>query len=190
MTQHRAHLIDLLTDYRRRFPGEAETVARIRALVDEHDDCMLRSCAPGHVTASAWILDANRERFLLTHHRKLERWLQVGGHVDGERPDRGCLREAVEESGIEGLRFVGPTLGDGSPAPFDLDVHAIPARRDEPAHEHHDFRYLLVAPLDAVARASERESHGVAWFGDEDAERLLGEESLARMWRKARAIRS
>lgn len=183
------HVLAVLADYAGRCPDETDTVARMCELVTTHGpESFQRSCPPGHLTASAWIVDSDRSRFLLTHHRKLGRWLQVGGHVDGEAPDVGCLREAVEESGIEGLEFLGPRLADGRPAPFDLDVHGIPARPGEPAHEHHDFRYLLVAPLGAVACAAADESHGVAWFGDEDVERLLGEESLHRMWRKARAL--
>lgn len=182
---HRKPLLELLARYEARHPEEAAAVARVRALVAARADCFERSCPPGHVTGSAFVLSPDRRRALLVHHRKLDRWLQPGGHADGESDvAQVALREAREETGIDALAFVGP---GGEPAPFDLDVHEIPARPGEPAHEHHDVRFLLVARGDGAARASE-ESHAVRWVALDGIEALTDDESVLRMARKTRAL--
>src|SRR5690349_17079955 len=108
--------------------GERAMAAEFAPFVSAHADCLWRTCVPGHLTASAWIVDAARRRTLLTHHRKLDRWLQLGGHVDGD-PDlaASALREAREESGLTRLAVVSTEF-------FDLDRHRIPARGEEPEH--------------------------------------------------------
>lgn len=114
-----------------------------------------RTHAPGHFTGSAWLVSADGERVLLTHHRKLGRWLQLGGHADGD-PDlaRVALREAEEESGLRDLVV--------EPAIFDLDRHLIPARGNEPAHWHYDVRYVVRATGSETFAVSE-ESFALAW---------------------------
>ena len=176
---HRRPLLDLLDRYEKQNPREVECIARIRELVRKYSDCFERSCLPGHITASAWIVSQDRERFLLTHHRKLDRWLQLGGHADGD-PDvfAVALREAREESGLHEFDWLGDL-------PIDVDVHRIPARPGEPAHEHHDIRFLLAAGSDREVVVSD-ESHALAWFGWDALESDLREESLLRMGRKAR----
>ena len=99
---HRKPLLDLLARYRASHPDEAACADRIRALVETQRDCFERSCFPGHVTASAWLLSPDGRRFLLTHHRKLDQWLQPGGHADGDTDlPRVALREAREETGLD-----------------------------------------------------------------------------------------
>ena len=101
-------------------------VDHVRQFVRVHPDCFERSCREGHITASAWIVSADHRAALLTHHRKLDRWLQLGGHCDGEADVAAvALREAREESGLVDLRFA--YAGD-APVPVDLDVHPIPPR--------------------------------------------------------------
>jgi 8-oxo-dGTP pyrophosphatase MutT (NUDIX family) len=185
---HRRALLDLLDAYRAAFPWETDVVDRIRELVQNHVDCFERSCRPGHITGAAWILSADRSRCLLTHHRKLGRWLQLGGHSDGQWDvHEVALREAREESGMTAFDFV-PIAG--ALLPFDLDVHDIPARYDadgrmiEDAHEHHDIRFLLIAHAGQLVQASD-ESHDVAWFTPEEIRRLTTEESVLRMLDKA-----
>ncbi|HMO87087.1 MAG TPA: NUDIX hydrolase [Lacipirellulaceae bacterium] len=181
---HRQPLLAMLERYLQRYPREADVVARIGRLVREHADCFHRSCRPGHVTASAWVTTPARDRFLLVHHRKLDRWLQPGGHMDGE-PDvaAAALREVREETGLAALRVADDQT------PLDLDVHVIPARRDaagailEDAHEHHDVRLLVIADGDLTPAAS-AESHAVRWFNAAELARITDEESVLRMWRK------
>ena len=114
---------------------------------------------PGHLTGSAFVLDAPGQRLVLVHHAKLGRWLQPGGHGEpGERdPYAVAMREAREETGIPDL-----TTHPKFPGLFDLDVHGIPARKDEPAHLHLDMRFVLLAPPGAEPRASS-ESREVRW---------------------------
>jgi 8-oxo-dGTP pyrophosphatase MutT (NUDIX family) len=176
---HCADLLDKLARYAARFPREL-AAPRMRSFVERRPDCLLRSCLEGHVTGSAWIASAEGSRTLLAHHRKLDRWLQPGGHADGD-PDTlaVALREAREETGLRELEPLGRD-------PFDLDIHEIPARAGEPAHLHYDVRYLLVASPDAPLAPSP-ESHALRWFA-RDAPEVLAEESLARMARKARLL--
>jgi 8-oxo-dGTP pyrophosphatase MutT (NUDIX family) len=190
---HRRPLVEMLARYRLAFPGEADVVDRILALVEGHADCFHRSCRPGHVTGSAWIVSPDRRQCLLTHHGKLDRWLQLGGHADGQSHiDEVALREAREESGMSGFDLV-PI--NGSVMPLDVDVHQIPARFDsaghllEDAHEHHDVRFLLIAHAGQPIRASD-ESHQVAWFTPDEVQRLTYEESVLRMLYKSLTILS
>ena len=179
----------MLDRYQQRYAAERAVAAAIRELVASHADCFERTCRPGHVTASAWVTTPERDRFLLVHHRKLNRWLQPGGHMDG-RPDvaAAALREVQEETGLTRVRVVE----DGDQlTPFDLDIHVIPARHDaqgalfEDAHEHHDVRLLVIAEGDLTPRVSD-ESHAVRWFTPDELLEAADEESVLRMWRKSR----
>ncbi|MEA2690050.1 MAG: hypothetical protein QOD51_2657 [Candidatus Eremiobacteraeota bacterium] len=129
---------------------------RLVAFVAAHTGAFERVLQIGHVTASAWIVDPSRTRALLTHHRKLGKWLQLGGHVDGDTDvRRAALREAREESGLRSLRFVCGGI-------YDVDVHAIPARPGEPAHDHYDVRFALEADP-AEPLVVNEESNELAW---------------------------
>lgn len=145
----------LLLDYATRWPAEAATVARFVALLDDAEDPFRRERLAGHFTASAWLVDRRGARVLLTHHRKLDRWLQLGGHADGERDfARVALAEAREESGLAGLSV--------EPAIFDLDAHPIPEHKGVPAHIHYDVRFVVRAGEDEAFVVSD-ESHALAW---------------------------
>jgi len=174
----------MLARYQQRYPAEADCVHVIRDFVLTHEDCLLRTCLPGHITASAWILSSDSQHFLLTHHRKLDRWLQLGGHVDGEPcPEQAALREAREESGMASFELIRPSGGE--PMPVDVDVHEIPAHGAEPAHFHHDLRFLLVAGSGQDLRLSP-ESKDLKWFRTQDLVSVVTEESMLRLGRKVR----
>jgi 8-oxo-dGTP pyrophosphatase MutT (NUDIX family) len=164
---------------------EAEDLARILEFVRRHADPFNRGIAEGHLTGSALVVSATGDRVLLLHHRKLHRWLQPGGHADpGETAgETVALREALEETGIEGL-----TLHPDAPRPLDVDVHAIPARGSEPAHEHLDLRYLVVAPASAALTLKADESNDLRWFVLDDLETLGLDPGLLRAFAKARAL--
>ena len=151
--------------------------------VEAHADCFLRSQLSGHLTGSAWIVDPARTSTLLTHHRKLDKWLQLGGHADGDSDLRAvALREAREESGLTQLRLVA----DG---PFDVDRHLIPERKGVPAHFHYDLRFVIEAdPAEPLAISDE--SHDLAWVELGRVTQLNAEESMARMVRKTHAGRA
>lgn len=182
---HRRPLIELLERYCVAWPAAAERALadRFREFAAAHADCLLRSCVPGHITASAWILRHDGAAALMTHHRKLGRWLQLGGHVDGEPyAERAALREAQEESGMG--RFAFLTGPDRELCPLDLDVHPIPARGAEPRHDHWDVRFLLRAARGQELVLSE-ESNDLRWVPLAQLTNHTDEESVLRLHRKA-----
>lgn len=173
----------MLAGYRTRHPAEAATIDGFDELLRDPEDPFVRERLAGHFTASAWLVDGHGARVLLTHHRKLGRWLQLGGHADGDRDlARAALREASEESGLEGLRIDRRI--------FDLDRHWIPARGTEAGHWHYDVRFVVRASSDESFVVSD-ESHALAW---RDVAALTADESadasvrrMARKWLEGRA---
>jgi 8-oxo-dGTP pyrophosphatase MutT (NUDIX family) len=134
---------------------EGDSAVLFRQFLDSDSEAFMRSHPVGHFTGSAWLVSADGERVLLTHHRKLDRWLQLGGHADGDRDLANvALREAEEESGLIDL-VVEPDI-------FDLDMHRIPARGDEPEHWHYDVRYVVRA-MGSEQFAISEESLALAW---------------------------
>ncbi len=140
-----------------------------------------RTLEEGHVTASAWVVDAAGENALLTHHAKLNKWVQLGGHLeagDGSVAE-AARREAREESGLTSVRLVSERI-------FDVDVHPIPARGEVPAHFHYDLRFLCVADRGEPLHISD-ESHDVAWVALAEVPTLTEERSVLRMLAKSAA---
>ncbi|MDB6169987.1 MAG: hydrolase [Verrucomicrobia bacterium] len=176
---HRADLLQLLHAHAGRIldAHEAAATADTIRFVERHADCLKRELSIGHVTGSAWVVDSSRTRTLLTHHRKLEKWLQLGGHADGD-PDllAVALREAREESGLTGIRATSRDI-------FDVDRHLIPARKSEPAHWHYDIRFMIEADPAEPLKVSD-ESKELAWVPVAHVTALNPEESMARMVRK------
>ena len=158
--------------------GAAHEAARKQILdfVDRHPDALHRSCLTGHLTGSAMVVDPATRRFLFMHHVKMDRWLQPGGHADGDAALPGvALREATEETGVLGLRVAAPAI--------DLDVHLIPAGKD-PEHLHLDSRYLVIAPPGAVATGN-HESHDLRWAGLDELGALDLDEGTVRLAERA-----
>ena len=148
-------VLGLLAGHASRDPEDGEATRLFRAFAAGEPDCCERTLAGGHFTGSAWLVSADGSRVLLTHHRKLDRWLQLGGHADGDGDLAAvALREAEEESGLSGLSV--------EPQPFDLDRHFIPARGNEAGHWHYDVRFVVRASDNESFVASE-ESHALAW---------------------------
>lgn len=162
-------------------PEEAGAREQMIALLDGTPDCFLRTSFPGHFTGSALVVNTDGSRVLLHHHRKLDRWLQFGGHCDGDEDIlRVARREALEESGIEGLIVA-------SSRPFDIDIHEIPPHGAEPAHFHYDVRFMFIAP-EVAAPAPSEESRELRWFTAAEAGALPIDESLRRMVGKWQTI--
>lgn len=127
---------------------------RILELIDAHEDIAVRTCRPGHLTGSAFVIDPSSMRCLLMFHRKLQRWLQPGGHADGDTNlAHVAWREAQEETGIAGLRVVTPAI--------DVDIHRVDPPAED-AHLHLDVRFLVLAPPDAEP-AGNHESEALRW---------------------------
>lgn len=169
-------LAQQLTRYLARWPGESPVVQSFVELLGDGQDPFLRGRLAGHFTSGAWLVSADGQRILMTHHRKLERWLQLGGHADGERNMAVvALKEAQEESGLPGLTVDGGEI-------FDLDRHWIPERKDVPGHWHYDVRYVVRAGADENFVVSE-ESLELAWRSISDVANDA-DESMSRMARK------
>ena len=150
------------------------------SFIESHTDCFERSLSIGHITGSAWLMDENYERALLTHHRKLDRWLQPGGHADGQSDVLAvAMREAEEESGLGEIELVSDSL-------FDIDIHLIPARGNEAEHFHYDCRFLLRSVGSDQYSVSE-ESHDLAWITLANMSRYTTEVSITRMVDKVRS---
>ncbi len=158
----RAPLCKALQKYAERHPEQKITADRMLDFVRSTPHCFERSHAAGHMTGSAWLLNPAGDKALLTLHHNLQRWMQTGGHADGD-PDilRVALKEAEEESGITGIVPISGEI-------FDIDIHLIPTRpaKGEPAHYHYDVRYLLRAPHEQYAIS--HESDDLAWWSAED----------------------
>lgn len=145
---------------------------RFIEFIKANPDCFERSNI-GHITSSAWIINHDGTQALLTHHKKFNVWVQLGGHNDGD-PDCAAvaLKEAEEESGIQGLKLVSPDI-------FDIDIHAIPNQ----CTYHYDVRYLIRAPRNAQYIVSD-ESHALAWVPLDRIEKFSKEASMIRMVKK------
>jgi 8-oxo-dGTP pyrophosphatase MutT (NUDIX family) len=134
---------------------------------------------PGHFTASCYIVDA-AGRLLLHHHRRLDRWLQMGGHIEaGESPARAALREGREESGLPDL-VAAPDI-------LDLDIHPIPAAKGEPDHRHFDIRYLAHTSTPDALILDRTESNNLAWVTLTRAAQLMPGPESVRVLRKIAA---
>jgi 8-oxo-dGTP pyrophosphatase MutT (NUDIX family) len=159
-------------------PTHEANRARILTFLEEHPDALHRSCLAGHLTGSAAVIDPRTRQLLLLLHAKVRRWLQPGGHADGDgNLARVALREATEETGIEGLQVMTPAV--------DLDVHVFHnATASEPDHLHLDVRHLVLAPPGAVA-VTNHESHGVRWVPVGELAALDVDDGTLRMARSA-----
>ena len=201
MQQPTIFMIEALRRYRDQWHGEAATVAQFETFLHAHVNAFERGNTTGHFTGSCWLVSADGARVLLMHHRKLGRWLQPGGHADGDSDlARVALREAQEETGVTGLRVEGgifdidrhrimghvPVAHPGGPAsPFALAPgERSPARANEPEHWHYDVRYVVRAGTDDRFTINQ-ESRALAWRPVAEVADDAGfDTSLRRMARK------
>ncbi|MDH5299814.1 MAG: NUDIX hydrolase [Gammaproteobacteria bacterium] len=176
---HRQWLLSRLQNHIAHDPQERDMQQRLTRFVHEHANCFDRELLVGHITGSAWIVNPERSKVLMIHHRKLNRWLQPGGHSDGDPNTlQVALREAREETGLDSIQPV-------SEAVFDVDIHTIPARRDEPQHEHFDVRFLLQAD-DSLPILRTEETNDIAWMTLDEVLQHAQEDSIVRMLNKTR----
>ncbi|NUN13176.1 MAG: NUDIX hydrolase [Myxococcales bacterium] len=140
-------------------PEEKDRRRMIHLLVTEAACFDRGHFVPGHFTASGFLLAPDHSGLLLIHHKKLGRWLQPGGHAlpNEDDPLEMVKREIEEETGIVDIEVKTPT-------PFDLDIHRIPAKGNEPAHEHFDIRYLFLVNDPTQVRRCYEETNDIRWF--------------------------
>ena len=176
---NRDFLLSKLNRYQPFDAHEYSMCERIVKFVKENPDCFERTLLIGHITGSAFIVNKQRHHTLMTHHQKLDKWLQLGGHSDGDPNTMNvALREAEEESGLKTIAPISEDI-------FDVDVHKIPARKNEPAHYHYDIRFLFEAD-DAEKLIITNESNDLRWIPLERMEEYTTEETVLRMIKKIR----
>ncbi len=176
------HLIEALESYDTIFDVEASFIPRFKSLLANFPNCYNRSLLTGHITASVWIIDDIGSHTLLLKHKKLNRWLQPGGHADGdENVVTVALKEAREETGLNNIKIVGNKL-------FDMDIHMIPARSNVPDHFHYDLRFLMVADKKERIKLN-NESIDFAWISmDKVKDYTANNDSINRMVKKTKMI--
>ena len=170
-------VLSLLAKYTGSNPAEQAMVNRTTEFIQAHPDCFERTLLTGHVTGSAWIVNEAFTHVLLIHHFKLDRWLQPGGHCDG---DGDVLNVALKEAGEE----TGLTVKPKSDQIFDVDIHHIPQRKDVPAHLHYDIRFLFTADMGQLLIINQQETSDIKWVPIGEVELLNDEEGVMRMVRK------
>ena len=173
----RVPLLKLLRKYN---PTAAEEVAfklEMLTFIKNNVNCFERSLEIGHITASCWLLSRDGSSALMTHHAKLDQWLQLGGHCDGEADVLAvALKEAREESGINEIRPVSEDI-------FDIDIHLIPANNREKEHFHYDIRFLLQVDSDEQFVVSD-ESKQLQWVSKSFNELPTENKAVVRMFKK------
>ncbi|HNV44890.1 MAG TPA: NUDIX hydrolase [Candidatus Woesebacteria bacterium] len=177
-------LLNFLKSYKTDFPNEKNDVAKFIDLINAHPDIFFRKCEVAHITGSALVINLTTRRILLHKHKKLNRWLQFGGHADGELDiKKVALKEATEESGLSDLNFL---FAD----PIDLDLQLIPARNEEPEHYHLDFRYLMETSATSVPKIEANESQELNFFSidDHSLENIKIDPSLHRLISKTQKL--
>lgn len=160
-------------------------VEKTRRFVSENPRCFDRQSDHGHISGSAWVLNPTRTHVFLLHHRKLNLWLQPGGHADNNHDIIDvALSETAEESGTDPahVRLLSERI-------FDVDVHSVPETADEPRHDHYDIRFLVELD-DALPLSGNRESYAVGWVPLNEVMRLNNSRSTFRMVQKTRRLRS
>jgi len=175
--QMRDTLIDLVENHNPIDDLEKDYAVKTLSFLRENDNCTSSDNLVGHITASAWVLSPSLKETLLTHHKKLGRWLQLGGHIENDSTiQKAALREAIEESGIGNIVLLEKSI-------FDIDVHKIPTRKNIAEHYHYDLRFLFQAEQKEFVVSSE--SNNLSWVKLDNVGALVQDESILRMCRKS-----
>lgn len=177
---NRLDFIEELKTYRTSYSEEEIMLIRMISFVEKHENCFERSLEIGHMTASCWVLNVQTSQVLLLFHKKLQKWLQPGGHCDGNQNIREVAEKELEEE--TGLRISSDDL-----AIFDVDIHTIPQKGEIAEHEHFDVRFLFKFDGSQTAQVN-HESEGLQWVSISD---LVGDEtenSIKRMAQKSLSL--
>lgn len=173
-------LLKQLTSYKIKYPSEIEMVNILERFI-VGDLNLSEEHLRGHITGSSWIVNQTKDKALFTLHTKLNKWLQLGGHVDeGESVINAAFREALEESGLTGIKRLSDNI-------YDIDIHLIPENKKGPAHYHFDIRYLFEAD-DQEELGISSESKDLKWIPLKSIEDYNKEESVLRMNRKMEVL--
>ncbi len=177
----KADIALLFNDYLLQFPNEADRCSIFRDYLARNNNAGLydRKNFDGHITTSAFIVKAASKEILLLRHKSLQKWLQPGGHFEGDASLMdSALREAEEESGIPKPALKLYSTFENAHTPFDIDSHYIPAnpKKNEDGHYHHDIRYLFLYTGDGGNSYNEDEATGMKWvkFADLEGDSIFG----------------
>lgn len=182
---HRHFILNLIQQYQPNSAIEQKMREQLQSFIQQNENCFSRELSAGHITGSAWLVNRDLSHVFMTHHKKLNRWFQPGGHSDGNANTLAvAMKEASEESGIEDV-FIQPL----SHEIFDIDIHSIPARKKEPEHLHYDIRFILEADMQQPLKIS-NESHDIKWVPFERVSHYSNEPSITRMTNKMSSLRN
>ena len=172
----------LLEGYKVKHPEEATTDKVLDFL--EYSGSMDENDTKGHFTGSAWVINSKIDHILMTHHKKLNMWLQLGGHSNGEVDLlKVAIREAKEESGLQNFTSISHEI-------FDLDIHIIPKQIDLESHIHYDIRFLLITSFNKTDIKISEESHKVEWIPLKKVLDYNPEKSIERMVQKTYLLKN
>ncbi len=188
----RTKVLDLLANFQPSDEKEKADFIRIKELIAKHENIFSRSCIEGHLTASALVINSQTKMVLLHNHRKLNMWLQFGGHADGDNDMAFvALKEAREETGLSDLKFL---IKDEQTEilPIDIDLQTIPEMEETPEHFHLDFRFILLTNATEIPKPNEEESQDLKFFSFQEIE-AMGDKldfALRRLAKKAEFLMS
>ena len=170
----------LLLKYSKLYPQEKVPLEMLKFL--RIDDCFSKKNSKGHFTGSAWLVNPEKDKILMNHHKKLNKWIQFGGHSNGEKNLlETALREMEEETSISNYNLVTKDI-------FDVDIHFIPRTNNMPAHYHYDVRFLIEADPDKNQISLSKESIDIIWVPIEEVCNYNSEDSIQRMVNKTQSI--
>jgi 8-oxo-dGTP pyrophosphatase MutT (NUDIX family) len=179
----RSFILAKLQSYTAATPEEEAMRQEAIEFITNNPDCFKRTLLTGHVNGSAWVVNPEMTHVLMTHHAKHNRWLQFGGHSDGDPNTlQVAIRETREESGLYEVTPLSEEI-------FDIDNHGIPEKGAEPAHIHYDIRFILKADMQHTVTVT-NESKDVQWVPLEEVTKLNGSDAISRMVEKTIRLRA
>lgn len=182
MTKKKFKLIEKLQNYNPENDIEKYHKDEMLEYLQTAQGYLFRTNFDAHITGSAFVVSDDWRSVLLTHHRKLDIWIQLGGHCDGESDIlQVAWRETIEESGLKSTKPFGEEV-------FDLDIQIIPERKSEPSHRHMDIRFLFVADRFEKIRKQEEETKEIKWVGIDEVRRYTSQKSILRAIEKIKKI--
>jgi 8-oxo-dGTP pyrophosphatase MutT (NUDIX family) len=169
------NLLEKLAIYKKKHPQESKITDKFIDFVFSNPNCFSRRLEAGHLTTSCFLVGKEQSSCLLLHHKKLNKWLQPGGHLDGQSPQEAILKEIKEETGLQEVDFLQNEI-------FDLDIHFIAPYKDTKKHYHYDIRFLIGAKTENIKK--NHESKAICWVQFDKLSKYTTERSILRMLQK------
>jgi 8-oxo-dGTP pyrophosphatase MutT (NUDIX family) len=160
-------ILDLLENHQTSFVEEIEFQKQMIDFLEQNDDFALRSNLIGQITGSAWVVNKEHTKALLIHHKKLNKWLQIGGHIEAtdQTIEETVLREVKEESGLKTLKLLSSSI-------YDIDIHTIPQNKEVAEHLHFDIRLIIEADENEALIPQNEEILDIKWYDLHEVQNL------------------